>query len=106
MKCVTCNDDCGGGYYAGTYEDSWIPCKRPVVHPLTKKLESCPVKVGQTYLHYKGGSYRIVSVGFYEPTTELMIAYQSEETGYIWFRAYSDFNSTIIKTGTKRFTRA
>lgn len=47
------------------------------------------------YRHYKGGLYRVVFEGLYEPTMEEVTIYMSVETGKVWVRPTKVFHEII-----------
>ncbi len=65
---------------------------------------------GFRYRHHKGGTYQIVGVSVAESIGVVMVAYLSEELGYIWTRTLDDFNAYVNPTrenpgGVPRFVR-
>ena len=68
-------------------------------------------KVGDTYRHYKGKTYKIVAIGRHHETLEEWAVYEgqytSEEFGAnpVWIRPISMFTEVIVREGKemKRF---
>lgn len=48
------------------------------------------------YTHFKGGKYRLISVGRHSETNEKVIIYQSFATGEVWVRPLESWTSTVV----------
>lgn len=54
---------------------------------------------GELWKHYKGGLYRIVAVGKYEPTMEPVAIYKALKDGEIWVRPMPQFMGCLDENG-------
>lgn len=54
---------------------------------------------GQRYRHWKGGTYKIIALGFEEATGSAIVAYRSDATGVIWTRPLSNFLGMVKEKG-------
>ncbi len=62
------------------------------------------IKIGATYKHYKGNTYKIVAFAKHSETCEDMVVYQSIKDGDTWVRPKSMWNEILDDKGTKRFS--
>ena len=62
------------------------------------------IEIGKTYLHYKGGIYKIINFAKHSETQEEMIVYQSQTTKDVWVRPKRMWSETIDENNTLRFT--
>ncbi len=72
------------------------------------ELASLPIKVGQRYVHYKGGEYEVIALALKEDTLEPFVIYKSpQHNDTVWARGWDDWNSLVEWEGktTKRFTQ-
>ncbi len=75
---------------------------------LQKEIATLPMKAGQLYRHYKGGSYEVVTLALKEDTLEFLVIYKSlDRGGTIWARTWSNWNEEVEVGGRSvpRFTR-
>ncbi|MFQ3543501.1 DUF1653 domain-containing protein [Halobacillus rhizosphaerae] len=47
------------------------------------------------YKHYKGGLYRVLFEGWYEPSLEEVTIYMSVENGMVWVRPTEVFHELV-----------
>jgi len=60
-------------------------------------------EIGRTYLHYKGGKYRVISLATHSETDEVMVVYRSIMFGSVHVRPLSMwFDSVVTEGGTAR----
>ena len=53
-------------------------------------------EAGERYVHYKGGSYKVVTVGrLSEQRDQVMVVYQSDETEETWIRPLGMFTEPL-----------
>lgn len=62
---------------------------------------------GQTYKHYKGGTYKIITLSTHTETNEALVIYQSVPFGSIYARPLDIWEEVCDYEGrkVKRFTR-
>lgn len=62
---------------------------------------------GQTYKHYKGGTYKIITLATHTETKEALVIYQSVPFGSIFARPLDMWEEVCEYEGrkVKRFTR-
>lgn len=65
------------------------------------------VAQGETYKHYKGTLYKIITVGRHTETKEELVVYRSHADQKIWIRPLDIFNGNAEVNGNivKRFTK-
>lgn len=63
-------------------------------------MESNPV--GETYLHYKGNKYKILTLARHSETEELLVIYMDlEDSAKVWVRPYNMFFEDVEISGKK-----
>jgi len=66
-----------------------------------KNLTNLPVKAGETYRHFKGGEYEIITIALKEDTLEPLVIYQSKAKDYVWARTYQNWSEEVEVKGKK-----
>jgi hypothetical protein len=61
-------------------------------------------EIGGTYLHYKGGKYKVITLSIHTETKEVLVIYKSQHFGSVyarplsmWFEDITMDDGTIIK---------
>lgn len=62
------------------------------------------IKIGGTYKHFKGNTYKVVGFARHSETEEDMVVYQSTKNDELWVRPINMWNEYLPEKQTKRFT--
>ena len=70
------------------------------------RLDTCGIRVGDRFVHYKGGRYEVVALAVLEATCEPAVVYLSLSRGTAWVRTLEDWTDTFEIDGhiVRRFT--
>lgn len=85
-----------------------LPSEDSAKDDIQVQLAKLPILPGDIFVHYKGGTYEVVTLAVQEDTLEILVVYRSLQHGNtVWARTYLDWGSNVDWGGkrVKRFVK-